>query len=145
VFEVGEAEGVPFMVMPWLEGVTLSARLAELAQTEGERGRAFATMTLTMTDIASGWTSFFARIPRLSPPALQPGEMPPRLAQAFPHLGALGIAGIGETALQALELRDQQQPGARIVPTQIDLVLLGREALAQPGQPGPSVRAARHA
>ena len=36
VFEVGEADGVPFMVMPHLEGETLTARLAVLEAREGQ-------------------------------------------------------------------------------------------------------------
>ena len=37
VFEVGEVDGAPFLVMPFLDGTTLSARLAELYAAEGDR------------------------------------------------------------------------------------------------------------
>ena len=45
VFEVGEADGVPFLVMPFLEGRTLAVRLAELAAARGPSASSTRTPT----------------------------------------------------------------------------------------------------
>lgn len=50
VFEVGEADGVPYMVMPYLEGITLATRIAELA---AARGHSAPTASSVSRDLVS--------------------------------------------------------------------------------------------